>query len=161
MGFIRNLYYKYRHFILYGIIGGFCASLDFLLTVTLQHAGMNGLLANVIGVVSGITVSFFLNAFLNFKQTDSILKRAASFYTVGLFGLGVSLIILIIGDITWGYSHPTTFFGIRLGTNQVADSTYDWHYIIVKLISVFAVALLQFFLNKFITFRTYKKQQHE
>ena len=150
---IKQIYFKYQHFILYGIIGGFCASLDFFITVVLNEVGVNSLVSNIIGVFSGITVSFFLNAYFNFKQTDVLLKRALKFYSVGILGLFLSLLILVLGDIWWGYSKPITFFGITIGTNVSTSDSLDWHFIIVKLISIIIVALFQFVLNKFVTFK--------
>ncbi len=156
---IKQIFIKYKNFILYGIIGGFCSSLDFFITVILNEIGINSLISNIIGVFTGITVSFFLNAYLNFKQTDKLLERALKFYTVGFLGLLLSLLILILGDALWGYHKPITFFGISMGTNNIeaiSDNSYDWHFIIVKFISIFVVALFQFFLNKFVTFKKSK-----
>ncbi len=151
---IKYLFEKYRNFILYGIIGGCCATIDFVVTnLFYQYFDFNSLVSNVIGVTLGVTISFFLNAFYNFKRTNSLFRRALIFYLVGFLGLLLSLAILIVGDIICGYNKPIEFFGIVLGEERLISDAIDWNFIVVKLISIFVVALFQYFLNKLITFK--------
>lgn len=126
---LAGLIKKYRELILYGIIGGFCAALDFGV-YTLLSQWIPYLWANIISVHCGIFCSFFLNRNYNFKVKDSTTRRFIVFYMVGLAGLGISeLLIYVMADI--------------LG----------WDHIVAKLITVVVVALFQFVLNKFITFK--------
>ena len=125
---IKELFLKYRELILYGIIGGLCASLDFGV-YTLLSLWIPFLWANIISVHCGILGSFILNRNYNFKVKDNTGKRFISFYFVGLAGLGLSELL------------------IYLLTNK-----FEWHYIIAKLLTVVVVALFQFALNKLITF---------
>ena len=125
---IKELILKYRELILYGIIGGLCASLDFGV-YTLLSLWIPFLWANIISVHCGIFCSFVLNRNYNFKVKDNTGKRFISFYLVGLAGLGLSeLLIILLTD------------------------KFEWHYIIAKLLTVVVVALFQFGLNKLITF---------
>jgi len=125
---IKELVLKYRELILYGIIGGLCASLDFGV-YTLLSLWIPFLWANIISVHCGILCSFILNRNYNFKVKDNTGKRFISFYLVGLAGLGLSeLLIYLLTD------------------------KFEWHYIIAKLLTVVVVALFQFALNKLITF---------
>lgn len=78
----------------------------------------------------GIFTSFVLNRSLNFKVKDKITMRFMSFYMVGIVGLGISELMLYV-MITKG----------------------GWNEIICKLFSIIVVALIQFLLNKYITFR--------
>ena len=55
-----QLYHRFRELILYGIIGGSCATLDFII-YTLLSMVIPYLAANVISVHCGIFCSFFLN----------------------------------------------------------------------------------------------------
>lgn len=129
---MKQFFEKYRNLILYGLIGGSCALLDFIV-----YSGLCSiipfLVANVISTHCGIFSSFFLNRKYNFKVEDNTLRRFFSFYTVGLLGLAVSEGLLFL---------MVNYFGIEK--------------IVSKLITVVAVALLQFVLNKFITFKTKK-----
>ena len=129
---LRILYSRFRNFILYGLIGGFCATLDFGIYTLLCHfAVLPYLWANVISIHCGIICSFLLNRTFNFKVKDKTTQRFVSFYVVGLIGLGISELMLYV-MVTIG----------------------GWNELLCKLISVVVVALIQFVLNKYITFKT-------
>ena len=129
---IKDLYFRFRELILYGIIGGSCAALDFGL-YTLLGLWIPYLWANVISVHAGIICSFLLNRQYNFKVKDRPARRFAFFYLIGLSGLGLSELIIYL-------------LAKKMG----------WDYILTKLLTVVVVALYQFVLNKFITFRKTK-----
>ncbi len=118
-----------RQIVLYGIIGLTSATLDSVLFILFRHLGINLFLANFISINCGITLSFLLNTFINFKVKTNIVKRAVSFFGVGYIGLLLSMAIMFV-------------FVTKLGYPEI----------IVKIISVFFVAAVQFCLNKFITF---------
>lgn len=122
---------KYKELVLYGIIGGSCASLDFVVYSTLYNF-FNGdklLLCNTIGVLCGIVVSFILNRQFNFKVKDKTQQRFASFLTVGLIGLAIS-----------------SFFIYMLVTIMTFNEQ------VAKLMTIAVVSLIQFILNKKVTF---------
>jgi len=131
---IRELFNNYRNIILYGLIGGFCAALDFgifsLLSLIIPYQ-----LSNIISVHCGIICSFFLNRSINFKVKDSVGIRFVSFYLVGLSGLVISELLIILLTYMCGFNH-----------------------LISKLFTVVIVAVFQFLLNKYLTF---KKHSHE
>lgn len=128
---IVALYNKFRNLILYGLIGGFCAALDFgVYTLLCEFDIMPYLWANVISIHVGIFTSFILNRQINFKVKNKTAVRFLSFYTVGLLGLGISELMLYL-MVTVG------------GMNEL----------VCKLISIVVVALIQFLLNKYITFK--------
>lgn len=129
---ITKYYHRFRELILYGIIGGFCAALDFGVYTVLGLI-IHFLIANIISIHCGIICSFLLNRNFNFKVKDKTKRRFLSFYLVGLSGLSISELLLWI-------------FSTRMGLNNMA----------VKLATVVIVALFQFLLNKYITFKTSK-----
>jgi len=126
---IKELYSRYRELIIYGIIGCFCAALDFGI-YTLLGLWIPYLWANVISVHAGIFCSFLLNRRYNFKVKDRPVQRFALFYLVGLTGLGLSEILIFM-------------MATKMGM----------HYMVAKLLTIVVVALCQFLLNKFITFK--------
>ena len=131
MEWIKTIYGKFRHLILYGIIGSFTSTLDFLVfTALTQLVGINYLVANCISVLVGITTSFCLNRTYNFKVSDKTAQRFGIFLTVGLTGLLMSNVILWVGI-----------------EKLHGDET------ITKLASIVLVVFFQFLFNKFITFR--------
>lgn len=128
---LKDIYSRFRNLILYGIIGGLCAALDFGVYTALCHFDiMPYLWANIISIHVGIFMSFILNRSINFKVKDKTTQRFLSFYAVGLTGLGISELMLYL---------MVTIAGM----NELLS----------KLISIIVVALIQFILNKFITFR--------
>jgi putative flippase GtrA len=114
---------------LYAVIGGCSALSDLLLFAVLYgKMSINEFVANAISVHVGIALSFTLNSRYNFRRTDKILFRAASFYLTGLFGLFLSEGLLFIGNILY---IPV---------------------MIVKTASIVIVAMVQFSINKSIAF---------
>ena len=124
-------YYRFRNLILYGIIGGFSASIDFLVFYSLTTIGdVFYLVANIISVTIGIIISFILNKNLNFKVKDKVFKRFLIFISVGFSGLLLSSALLYF-----------------LIDNLAFEKT------ISKFLSIVFVVLIQFLVNKFITFK--------
>ena len=131
MNVLIRLYFRFRNLLLYGIIGGFCAALDFGVYTALCYFDiMPYLWANIISIHVGIFTSFVLNRSFNFKVKDKTTKRFLSFYAVGLTGLGISELMLYL-MVTLG------------GMNEL----------VCKLFSIVVVALIQFLMNKYITFQ--------
>ena len=119
-----------QQLILYGVIGGLSASLDFAVFLGLfELLHLHYQVANAISVHAGITLSFILNRRYNFKVFDKVGARFLRFYLTGLFGLLISFSILRFGSAL-GYPPP-----------------------IVKVASIVIVALVQFIINKMVTFR--------
>lgn len=136
IGLVITIIKKYpiiRELFLYGIIGGISATLDSLFFAFLDNLKINIYIANLISINIGITVSFFLNTYFNFKLKNNLIKRAISFFSVGYIGMLLSMLILYIG---------TNLINIKA--------------IFVKLFSVIIVAMFQFILNKIITYREVK-----
>lgn len=121
---------RWRQLILYGIIGSFSAFLDFLVYTALVSMGLFYIHANCISVLVGIGSSFLLNRHFNFKVKDAVLRRFMIFLIIGLAGLLLSNLVLF-GCIEW------------MGIDKLVS----------KLLSIILVALFQFVLNKYITFK--------
>ena len=127
---VKELYNKFRHLILYGIIGSFSSSLDFAVYTLLVYLAIPYLAANCISVLVGITTSFILNRNYNFKIKDNTKRRFVIFLTVGLCGLVLSNLILYL-----------------------CIDHFCINKIISKLLSIGLVVFFQFLLNKYLTFR--------
>ncbi len=122
-------YLVMKEFFLYGIIGGASATLDSVSYLFFRHLGGLMYLSNFISINLGITLSFLLNTYYNFKKTDFLLKRAISFYSIGYGGLLISMLLLWLGN-----------------------NIFKMKEMLVKLGSVLIVAVIQFILNKIISF---------
>jgi len=131
---IKKLYtllLKNKQLIKYGIIGCFCAGLDFCVFWLLTHTTeISYLYANAISVHCGIFASFFLNRQFTFQVKNKTFLRFLSFYMIGLIGLAISSGMLI-------------FLIEKIDLNELVS----------KVITVIVVALMQFLLNKYISFR--------
>jgi putative flippase GtrA len=119
-----------RHFLFYAIIGFSGAGIDYgVYILLLKFLGWNYLWANILSTSIGITNNFILNAFLNFKVRDRLFKRFLSFYGVGLLGLVVAMALL------WA----------QVGLIGISP-------VIAKLLTIIVVVLLQYNLNKRLSF---------
>lgn len=132
-----ELYRNNSKIIKYGLIGAASSTLDFVIYTALVMTGMNMLWANVIGVNCGIVTSFILNRRYNFKVKDHAAHRFVSFYLVGMAGLALSTGLLYI-------------LVECMGLNEIFS----------KLVTIVAVALLQFALNSRVTFKQTKVQNN-
>lgn len=125
------LYDQFHNLVLYGVIGIFSASLDFLIFYTLSTIlGIFYLFANTISVITGISISFVLNKNYNFKVKDKGFKRFVIFLSVGIGGLFISSSLLYL------------FIDILA-----------IHVVISKVLSIIFVVIIQFILNKSVTFK--------
>ena len=132
---IGKLYGKFRNLILYGIIGSCTATLDFLIFTGLTlWTSIHYIVANVISCGIGILCSFLLNRKYNFKVTDHIMRRMLIFFSVGIFGMFLSSVIL-----------------------HFCIDNMQWNELFSKVTSIVIVVIIQFLLNKYISFRESKK----
>lgn len=129
---LKSIFESNRQFILYGIIGCGCATLDFFVFMgMLSVLGTEHTLwANAVGVLCGIAVSFYFNRRFNFKVKDNTAVRFISFLSVGLMGMAVSTFLLFVFIDLW---YVNRLFS--------------------KFVTIFIVAVVQFILNKFVTFK--------
>lgn len=131
MSCAKELFLRYKELVVYCMIGCTGAGLDFVVYAILtSFIGLHYQIANFISVSFGIINNFFLNRQFNFKTKDKTITRLCSFYTVGMFGWMLSATLL------W-------LFIEKLGTNTL----------IAKIGTIFLVTVVQFCLNKFITFK--------
>jgi putative flippase GtrA len=116
----------------YVVLGGCGTALDVaLFFVLVQTTPLHPVVANVLSTTAGIALSFALNARFTFKVSDRILRRFVSFGAVGLVGLAVTAVMLEVGHGALGLDPR-----------------------IVKTASLPVVAVLQFLLNRHVTFAT-------
>ena len=129
MGIFKRILHNedLRQLIIYVLIGVLGLGVDFGIFALLTHFKMQVEVANFISSSCGLINNFFWNSFLNFKVHDKLLIRFVSYYLVGQI---TSLFIFVT----------------QLGYNQL----------IVKAVSTFIATLIQFVINKLLTFRKIK-----
>jgi len=120
-----------RQFVVYCLIGASGAILDFLVySLLVKETQLHYEIANAIGYASGTVLSFFLNAHFNFKTRDALSLRFLLFCGVALLGWALSAGILYL---TVGHM--------------------GWDKYLAKLVTIVAVMLLQYNLNRLISFK--------
>jgi putative flippase GtrA len=123
-----------RQFVVYCVIGVTGVTLDYCSFYALVNwIGVYYLAANAVSTSIGILNNFFLNSYFNFKVQDRWIGRLVSFYAIGMLGLGVSSVLLFV-------------MVSRMGMNP----NYS------KLGTLIVVVLLQYNLNRVISFRKAK-----
>lgn len=127
---LRARVLKHWNFLFYSLIGVSGASLDYLVFFLLHAvAGFDKYWVNALSVTLGISNNFLLNAFLNFQSTNRLARRFLYFYGVGILGLVLSIVLLHIGVDLLQMNAP-----------------------LVKFLSIFAIVLLQYNINKILAF---------
>ena len=119
-------------YVLIGILG---LVVDFGVYTILTHFKMNVEIANIISSTCGIINNFFWNSYANFKVHDRLILRFISYFLVGQITTIFTTISLFIFATKMGFPH-----------------------LIVKIIATFVTTLIQFIINKIITFRKSKNK---
>ena len=128
---LAALYYGKRQFFLYCLIGASGATLDFLVySAIVKWGGGHYQIANAIGYACGTALSFILNSRFNFKTNDWLLLRLACFFGVATLGWSASASLL-----------------------QITVGSFGWNKYLAKLMTIFVTVLLQYNLNRLLSFR--------
>lgn len=136
---LKTLYRKHRELLLYGVIGTSGALLDLLCFLALTSwFNWHPVAATALSVSVGIINNFIWNALVNFKTRDRMLFRFISFYTVGLIGVALSMLLMyLLHDVAGMDALPA------------------------KLLSIPVVVIGQFIANKTITFARTPNEEPE
>lgn len=126
-----DLFFRFKHLIIYCMIGCSGATLDFLLfTLLVSTTGIHYQFVNFFSTSCGIINNFFLNMYFNFKVKNHVFFRFLSFYGIGFLG------ILLAGACLYVFIECLAIPSI-----------------LAKIFVIFIITVFQFLLNKFITFR--------
>jgi putative flippase GtrA len=122
---------RVREAIVYCIIGCVGAALDFTIYAFLTgFLSIHYQIANCISSSCGIVNNFILNYFFNFKVKGRMLSRLVSFYSIGVLGLMLSA------------------FCLWVLIKKICMDAF-----LAKFLTMVFIAVVQFCLNKYITFR--------
>ena len=121
-------------FLRYGIVGCTGLIVDMGIFYMLHEMfEVNYIITNIISSTFGVINNFILNSLFTFKVKDKLFQRFVSFYLIALVGMALSsgLLVLMID-------------GFKMES------------MISKMISVLIVAVIQYFLNKKLTFSEHR-----
>jgi dolichol-phosphate mannosyltransferase len=121
-GLVRNIF-------LYGVIGGGGAVIDYGIFSLLTYLAFFNYpqISNLIGSLLGFAFTFTMNTRYNFNKTDKIMKRLLSYGTICLIGIGITTLSLSL------FAQSMNLYAL-------------------KAITLLIVSILQFVLNKTITY---------
>jgi putative flippase GtrA len=128
---VKTFLLQRKQFLLYCVIGFSGVGLDFgLYSLLIKFKLLDYQAANAVGYASGTLLSFVLNATFNFRVTDKIGLRLASFFGVASLGWLASAALL----------------------NLLIDQ-YGYDRYLAKFTTLVVVVLLQYNLNRLLSFR--------
>ena len=122
---------SYKQFVKYAFFGGIGVLADIIIYSLLVYFQFNYQAANASGYLSGTLISFFLNRHYTFNVKDKIYRRLFMFLTIAFIGYISSAILLYV---------------------LIEKLFIDMY--ISKFLTLFFVLLVQYALNKKVTFKS-------
>ena len=125
---------KLKEFTKYIMIAAVGGILDLLLFIVLHtYTDIHIQIVNLISMFTGITTNFILNYHFNFRADSKFFKRYFSFLTIGAVGFSIVSIFVFI-----------------------FVQNLEWNAIFVKIGATMFATVIQYFLNRYISFRRYR-----
>ena len=146
MGFITDMYTKYRELILYGIYGVLTTLVTWVSYALFVNLGMELNLANILSWICGVAFAFVTNKWFVFEskslKTTKVLKELSLFVGARIF----------TGVIAW------VLFPILLwlGMDQMLFGTEGF---LAKIVVSIIEIVLNWVLSKYMVFRKKKPEQ--
>ncbi len=135
---------SYKEALKYGVVGIAGLAIEWVSFFILRDVfHINYIISHILSSVLAITNNFLLNSYFTFKATDKILKRALSFYGAAAIGLVISTTLLPV--FVHIFNLCFVYVDINIGQKMVQN--------IAKLSATGVAVILQFFWNKFFTFK--------
>jgi len=123
-------------FIKYGLVGVLGLVVDMAVFYLMnKKLGINYVVSNIASSSLAVIHNFILNSYFTFNVTDKKLQRFLSFYAIALIGMAISTGLLAL------------FIDVLKLDSMIS-----------KLLSIIIVALIQYFFNNKLTFRTKKSE---
>lgn len=139
-------------FLLYCFCGGIGVSTDYLVYSSALSIGIWYQPANVLGYLSGTLISFFLNRIITFSVKDNMLRRLLIFILVAVVGfLASALMLWLLIDVM--AVDPKIVKLLALPDFLFQNQSYKIDPKIAKLLTLPVVVVIQFSLNRSITFK--------
>lgn len=129
----QNVSTEIKHALLYLLLSGIWAIIDYCIFLILNKLGLFSVIANIISHTCGMVTSFLLNIKKNFKQKDHIKSRFFSYISVSVIWIAISTsLVYFFIEIQW---------------------INPW---LSKLLQILIMAIPLYILNRFSTFRKAK-----
>lgn len=135
---------SYKEALKYGMVGMIGLAIEWVSFFILRDVfNINYIVSHILSSVLAITNNFLLNRHFTFKATDKVVKRALSFYGAATVGLVISttLLPIFVSIINFCLGYVDIDISQKIVQN------------VGKLGATGVAVILQFFWNKFITFK--------
>ncbi|PXV62673.1 putative flippase GtrA [Dysgonomonas alginatilytica] len=136
---------SFKELVKYGIVGFIGLGVDWAAFFLFRDVvGINYIASHILSSILAITNNFILNGYFTFKTTDKIWQRGISFFSIAGVGLVIGSVLLpvFVQLINLSLSH--------LDFDPLAPKVVQN---LSKLAITVIIAFLQFFLNKYFTFK--------
>ncbi len=143
---------SHKEIIKYGLVGISGMAVEWIFFFIFRDTlGINYLISHILGSAIAILNNFILNSYFTFKTTDKIFKRATSYFGIAAIGLAISSLLLPIGVkvVDACFSDIIHYFS-SVDYNKAVQN-------VAKVGATFIVVALQFFANKYFTFKKKKE----
>lgn len=136
---------SFKELVKYGIVGLIGLVVDWgAFFIFRDVLGLNYIVSHVFSSILAIANNFILNSYFTFKATDQIWKRAISFFSIAGIGLVIGSALL---------PAFVRLINILLIDTQLLSLDQKMIQNMAKLMITVIIAFLQFFLNKYFTFK--------
>lgn len=135
---------SYKEALKYGVVGVIGLGVEWgAFFIFRDVLNLNYIVSHILGSVLAITNNFILNSYFTFKATDKIWKRATSFFGIAAIGLVISTTLLPIFVRLLNVCIDYT--DIEISQKVIQN--------LAKLGATGVVTIMQFFMNKYFTFK--------
>lgn len=136
---------SFKEFIKYGIVGVIGLGVEWLTFFLFRdYFGVNYIVSHVLSCIFAIINNFILNSYFTFKTTDKLFKRSLSFFGIAGVGIIISTILLPLF---------VKFYTYWFSQIDYINLSSKWIQNLAKISSTVIIAFLQFFFNKYFTFK--------
>lgn len=137
---------SYKEVLKYGIVGVIGLGVEWISFFIFRDIfNLNYIVSHILGSILAISNNFILNSYFTFKATDKIWQRAASFFGIAAIGLIISSALLPILVSLLNYCITSVDADINISQKVIQN--------LAKLGATAFVTIMQFFLNKYFTFK--------
>lgn len=136
---------SFKELVKYGIVGFIGLGVDWAAFFLFRDViGINYIASHILSSILAITNNFVLNSYFTFKATDKIWQRGISFF--GIAGIGLVIGSVLLPVFVQLINLSITHLDLSPLTPKVVQN-------LSKLVITVIIAFLQFFLNKYFTFK--------
>lgn len=140
----------------FGVIGIINTAVDVSLFLTLRHAGLSIILANIISTSVAVVISYFLNKRFTFRATTATRRSLPLFIAVSISGtwvlqpIVIKLVLYILGT-----------HGLSLALSAIVARPQRFYELVAKLAATPATLIWNYVFYKHVVFKAPKQSSKD